>query len=146
MYRNSEGYPDPTAGQAIANIMREQRRAARAKRRKADEAKATRLREWVMSNLGTEKLETPRLKLSVSKPRQVAVIDDPAAIVRWLNGRYSEGMDATAQEEYQHIASLLHIRYPDAEIDKAGIKKLIAEGYEIDGAHTEAGKPSLQIK
>lgn len=36
MYRNSEGYPDPTAGQAIANIMREQRRAARAKRRKAE--------------------------------------------------------------------------------------------------------------
>lgn len=37
MYRNSEGYPDPTAGQAIANIMREQRRAARAKRRKAEQ-------------------------------------------------------------------------------------------------------------
>ena len=35
MYRNSEGYPDPTAGQAIANIMREQKRAAKAKRRKA---------------------------------------------------------------------------------------------------------------
>ena len=37
MYRNSEGYPDPTAGPAIANIMREQRRAARAKRRKAEQ-------------------------------------------------------------------------------------------------------------
>ena len=35
VYRNSEGYPDPTAGQAIANIMREQKRAAKAKRRKA---------------------------------------------------------------------------------------------------------------
>lgn len=37
MYRNSEGYPDPTAGQAIANIMREQKQAARAKRRNAEQ-------------------------------------------------------------------------------------------------------------
>lgn len=25
MYRNHEGYPDPTAGQALANIIREER-------------------------------------------------------------------------------------------------------------------------
>ena len=35
-YRNSEGYPDPTAGQALANVMREQKRVARSIRRKAE--------------------------------------------------------------------------------------------------------------
>ena len=32
-YKNSEGYPDPTAGQALANVMREQRRLRRDGRR-----------------------------------------------------------------------------------------------------------------
>ena len=35
-YRNSEGYPDPTAGQALANVMREEKRVARSMRRKAE--------------------------------------------------------------------------------------------------------------
>ena len=35
MYRNSEGYADPTAGQALANIMRDRKRE-RSKRRKAE--------------------------------------------------------------------------------------------------------------
>ena len=35
-YRNSEGYRDPTAGQALANVMREQKRVARSIRRKAE--------------------------------------------------------------------------------------------------------------
>ena len=34
-YKNSEGYSDPTAGQALANVMREQKRMARSIRRKA---------------------------------------------------------------------------------------------------------------
>ena len=32
MYYNHEHYPDPTAGEAIANIMREERRRARSRR------------------------------------------------------------------------------------------------------------------
>ena len=36
IYRNSEGYPDPTAGEAIANIIREETRIARSMRRKAE--------------------------------------------------------------------------------------------------------------
>ena len=32
-YRNSEGYPDPTAGQAMANVMREQKKRRRDGRR-----------------------------------------------------------------------------------------------------------------
>ncbi len=33
MYKNSEGYPDPTAGEAIANVMREEKKQRRAGRR-----------------------------------------------------------------------------------------------------------------
>ena len=33
MLRNYEGYPDPTAGQALANIAREEKRAEAARRR-----------------------------------------------------------------------------------------------------------------
>ena len=33
MFRNHEGYPDPTAGQALANIAREEKRAEAARRR-----------------------------------------------------------------------------------------------------------------
>ncbi len=33
MYRNSEGYPDPTAGAALANVAREERRKKAAGRR-----------------------------------------------------------------------------------------------------------------
>ena len=33
MFRNYEGYPDPTAGQALANIAREEKRAEAARRR-----------------------------------------------------------------------------------------------------------------
>ncbi len=32
MYKNSEGYPDPTAGEAIANVMREEKKLRRAGR------------------------------------------------------------------------------------------------------------------
>ena len=34
MYKNHEGYPDPTAGEAIRNVMREYRKQQRLKRRK----------------------------------------------------------------------------------------------------------------
>ncbi len=35
MFRNHEGYPDPTAGRALANIAKEERRAEAARRRTA---------------------------------------------------------------------------------------------------------------
>ena len=34
MYKNHEGYPDPTAGEAIRNVMREYRKQQRLKHRK----------------------------------------------------------------------------------------------------------------
>ena len=33
MYKNHEGYPDPTAGEAIRNVMREYRKKQRKKQR-----------------------------------------------------------------------------------------------------------------
>lgn len=33
MFRNHEGYPDPTAGRALANIAKEERKAEAARRR-----------------------------------------------------------------------------------------------------------------
>ena len=34
-YRNCEGYPDPTAGAALGNVMREQKKAQKAASRKS---------------------------------------------------------------------------------------------------------------
>lgn len=36
MFRNFEGYPDPTAGRALANIAKEERKAEAARRRAAE--------------------------------------------------------------------------------------------------------------
>ena len=36
MFRNFEGYPDPTAGRALANIAKDERKAETARRRAAD--------------------------------------------------------------------------------------------------------------
>ena len=41
MFRNFEGYPDPTAGQALANIAKEERKAAAARRRAAESVSTT---------------------------------------------------------------------------------------------------------
>ena len=54
-YKNSEGYPDPTAGQALTNVMREQKRVARSIRRKAERKHKKRTMIRVNTDLGKEK-------------------------------------------------------------------------------------------
>ena len=54
-YKNSEGYPDPTAGQALANVMREQKRVARSIRRKAERKRKKRTMIRVNTDSGKEK-------------------------------------------------------------------------------------------
>ena len=54
-YKNSEGYPDPTAGQALANVMREQKRVARSIRRKAERKRKKRTIIRVNTDSGKEK-------------------------------------------------------------------------------------------
>lgn len=55
MYRNSEGYPDPTAGQALANVMREEKRLARSIRRKAERKRKKQTIIRVNTDSGKEK-------------------------------------------------------------------------------------------
>ncbi len=54
-YKNSEGYPDPTAGEAIANVMREEKRIARSIRRKAERKRKKRTMIRVNTDSGKEK-------------------------------------------------------------------------------------------
>ena len=54
-YKNSEGYPDPTAGQALANVMREQKRVVRSIRRKAERKHKKRTMIRVNTDSGKEK-------------------------------------------------------------------------------------------
>ena len=54
-YKNSEGYSDPTAGQALANVMREQKRVARSIRRKAERKHKKRTVIRVKTDSGKEK-------------------------------------------------------------------------------------------
>ena len=55
-YRNSEGYPDPTAGQALANVMREQKRVARSIRRKAERKRRKKTMIRVNTDSGKEQI------------------------------------------------------------------------------------------
>jgi len=41
MFRNFEGYPDPTAGRALANIAKEERKAEAARRKAAEPVPTT---------------------------------------------------------------------------------------------------------
>ena len=41
MFRNFEGYPDPTAGRALANIAKKERKAEAARRRAAEPVPTT---------------------------------------------------------------------------------------------------------
>ena len=54
MYRNIEGYPDPTAGQAMANIMKERKRITRSIRHKAERKHKKRKMPTVIGNAGKE--------------------------------------------------------------------------------------------
>ena len=53
-YKNGEGYPDPTAGEAIANVMREQKRVARSIRRKAERKRRKKTMIRVNTDSGKE--------------------------------------------------------------------------------------------
>ena len=55
-YKNSEGYPDPTAGEAIANVMREEKRVSRLIRRKAERKRKK--KTMIRVNTGSEKEQT----------------------------------------------------------------------------------------
>lgn len=135
--------------EAMSKAIREEEKTL-AQRRQVMEKKAGRIREWISFNLGGEKLETARVKLSTRKGVSSAKVDDPYEILHWYNVNVVKGGYLTLNEEerkeYDHVGDLLDMSFPVPTFSKAGIKKLFDEGYEIEGAHMEDGKPSLQIK
>jgi len=120
-------------------------------RQKAAKNKAKRIREWLGFALGDEKLKTSMVSVSPIKPKPTAVIDDPWAVQGWfvrdiIRDVAWADMSEEQKGEFRHVSDLLDRKDPAPQYSKAGIKKLIDEGYVIDGVHIEAGKPSAQIR
>ncbi|MBQ6177706.1 MAG: siphovirus Gp157 family protein [Bacteroidales bacterium] len=135
--------------EAMAKAIREEEKAL-AKRRQAMESKAGRIREWIIFNLGDDKIETARVKISTRKGVDSAKVDDADQITSWLVDNFVKGgwesLSEDEREEFNHVHGLLDPKRQPTLYSKPGIKKLFEEGYQIEGAHIEAGKPSLQIK
>jgi hypothetical protein len=135
--------------EAMARAIREEEKAL-AKRRQSMEAKAGRIREWIAYHLDDEKLETARVRVSVRKGTSSVKVDDPYSVRHWFCEAIIKGgwdtLSESEKAEYAHVRGLLDERPSPPVYSKAGIKKLLDEGYEIYGVHIEAGKPSLLIK
>lgn len=101
-----------------------------AERRKAKENQVERLKTYlaeVLTRSGYTKLETARNKMTFRKSESVKV-EDEGAFVEWA---------------MKNNDSLL--TYKDPTINKTAIKKAIASGENIVGAHIES-KMNLQLK
>lgn len=101
--------------------------AAMAARRKALEARADRVREYLLMNMqacGIKKIESPHFTISLRTNAPKVVIDDPEAIP----------MEFWRQPPI-----------PSPEIDKKAISAEIKAGVTVAGAHLEQGV-SLTIK
>lgn len=132
--------------EAMAKAIREEETAL-AKRRKAFENKASRIKVWLAESLQDERLETPRVKVFVAKPAQVAKADDVYEIMKWMNGKHAEWERGELElDEILRIRDTLDIKTADPTVSLTGLKKLINEFGEIPGAHLEDGKLSLRIK
>lgn len=129
-----------------AAIEAEEKKLAARKTAAKNRAKSIRL--WIAYNLGAEKLSTPRVSMSVRPGTTSAKIDDVRAVVDWYNKIRIELLDKESEEtdaEFDRITELTKLVWPDPEVSKAGIKKLLKD-YEIPGVHLEDGKPILTIR
>lgn len=100
-----------------------------AERRRIKENQVERLREYLSNALiqsGHTKIETARNKISFRKSESVK-IDDESAFIEWA---------MKDNDEY--------LTYKEPTINKAAIKKALADGKEIKGAYIEQ-KQNLQI-
>ena len=98
-----------------------------AKRRKAIEARADHIREYLKSNMirtGITKIECPYFKLAIRDNPESVVIDDAGKI---------------PGELYTYPVA------PEPFPDKKAIKEAIKAGQQIEGAHLERGQ-RLEIK
>ena len=119
-----------------------------AARKTAAKNRAKSIREWIAYNIGTDKLVTPRVSMSVQPGVSSAKIDDVRAVIDWYNKTRNELLDKESEEtdaEFDRITELTKLVWPDPEVSKAGIKKLLKD-YEIPGVHLEDGKPILTIR
>jgi hypothetical protein len=119
-----------------------------ADRRRVLENKTERLKGWLAFALNGEKLATPRVSVSVGKAQQSVVVDDIHKVEEWYFKKTEKSyLELTMEEQMERdkLVRTLELRYPDATVSKAGIKKLLAD-YEIPGVHLEDGKPSLRIR
>lgn len=90
---------------------------ALAERRKAKEAKADRLKEYLTNALDGQKLETPRVRLSFRASTGVE-INDELALLTWLEKNHQDQC----------------IKYKMPEISKSEVGKLLKAGQEMPGA------------
>lgn len=91
--------------------------AALAERRKAKEAKAERLKEWLARELAGEAFETARCAVSFRKSKAVEIADE-GAVLTWL-------CDNGHQEA---------IKVPAPAVSKEALKKILAAGENVRGA------------
>ena len=102
--------------------------AALAERRKAKEAKASRLKEYLDKALGGQAFETTRVQLSFRRSTKVE-ISDQLALLEWL--------------EINNKENCLTYKMPD--ISKAEVGKLLKAGEEVPGAVLTESR-NLQMK
>lgn len=101
---------------------------ALAERRKAKEAKAARLKEYLNKALGGQAFETARVRLSFRRSTKVE-ITDTIALLEWLEDNRKENC----------------LTYKMPEISKSEVGKLIKAGEEVPGA-TLTESQNLQLK
>lgn len=133
---------------AFADDIRAEEKAL-AERRKALEAKAERLKGYLASALGGEKLETARVRVSVGKPGKLCVVDDVYQISGWLEqlAKQARELDnADAWSAWKAAMDTSGFHWPDPEVSKAGLKKLLDQYGEIPGCHLADGKARMTIK
>lgn len=106
----------------------EDRLAARKKRKLKEAERLTNYLSDTLQKSGHTKIETARNNISFRKSPPKVIVEDEAAFKVWASTEKPE---------------LLTFKDPD--INKAAIKKAIAEGAEIRGAHLESGI-TMQIK
>ena len=113
--------------EAMAKAIREEEKVL-AERRKAMENKAGRIREWISFNIGDDKIETARCKISTRKGPEF-VDGDCGRIMAW----------ATA---HNRLYDLVEIK---TSLNKKNLLAALKDGEEIDGAEIKRNV-ILQIK
>lgn len=98
---------------------------ALATRRRADENKVERLKNYIAFIMHGESLKTPRVAISY-RNTPVVKVDDEAGFVDWArqNG-----------EQY--------LRYKEPEINKTALKKALDSGENVPGAHIETSVSTI---